>query len=65
MAAEFELNAETRADLGKGASRRLRRLADLIPAIIYGGAKDPQPSSDLAQRSGESAWRTRHSFHTF
>jgi large subunit ribosomal protein L25 len=29
--------------MGKGASRRLRRLADLVPAIIYGGKKDPQP----------------------
>ena len=42
MAAEFELNAETRADLGKGASRRLRLHADLVPAIIYGAGKDPQ-----------------------
>jgi large subunit ribosomal protein L25 len=39
----FELHAEVREDLGKGASRRLRRLADQVPAIIYGGDKDPQP----------------------
>ena len=39
----FELQAEAREDKGKGASRRLRRLADLVPAIIYGGDKDPQP----------------------
>ena len=45
MSDQFELHAEARLDLGKGASRRLRRLADLIPAIIYGGAKDPQPLS--------------------
>ena len=38
----FELNAELRTDMGKGASRRLRRLADKIPAIIYGGDKEPQ-----------------------
>ena len=38
-----ELSAELREDTGKGASRRLRRLADQIPAIIYGGNKDPQP----------------------
>jgi large subunit ribosomal protein L25 len=38
---EFELNAKSRTDLGKGASRRLRRLADEIPAIIYGSGKDP------------------------
>ena len=39
----FELDAELREDKGKGASRRLRRLADLVPAIIYGGDRDPQP----------------------
>ena len=43
MSGQFELNAELRDDKGKGASRRLRRLADQIPAIIYGGDKDPQP----------------------
>jgi large subunit ribosomal protein L25 len=43
MSDQFELNAEVREDMGKGASRRLRRLADLVPAIIYGGKKDPQP----------------------
>jgi large subunit ribosomal protein L25 len=43
MSDQFELHAEIREDLGKGASRRLRRLADLVPAIIYGGDKDPQP----------------------
>jgi large subunit ribosomal protein L25 len=41
MAAEFELNAELRSDKGKGASRRLRRNADLVPAILYGANKDP------------------------
>jgi len=43
MSDQFELHAEVREDMGKGASRRLRRLADLVPAIIYGGDKDPQP----------------------
>jgi large subunit ribosomal protein L25 len=43
MSDAFELNAELREDKGKGASRRLRRLADQIPAIIYGGDLDPQP----------------------
>ena len=43
MSGHFELTAELREDKGKGASRRLRRLADQIPAIIYGGDKDPQP----------------------
>ncbi|MDP5064467.1 MAG: 50S ribosomal protein L25/general stress protein Ctc [Haliea sp.] len=43
MSDQFELYAEVREDLGKGASRRLRRLADQVPAIIYGGEKAPQP----------------------
>ncbi len=43
MSDQFELSAELRNDLGKGASRRLRRHADLVPAIIYGEDKDPQP----------------------
>jgi large subunit ribosomal protein L25 len=43
MSDQFEINAEVREDMGKGASRRLRRLADQVPAIIYGGKKDPQP----------------------
>jgi len=37
----FELNAELRHDMGKGASRRLRRTQDKVPAIIYGGGKAP------------------------
>ena len=43
MSDQFEVQAELREDKGKGASRRLRRHADQIPAIIYGGDKDPQP----------------------
>lgn len=35
------LDAEIREDLGKGASRRLRRTRDFIPAIIYGGKEAP------------------------
>lgn len=45
---EFTLNAEVRSDLGKGASRRLRRNANLVPAVIYGGDKEPQSISLLA-----------------
>ena len=41
MSDTFELNAEVRVDMGKGASRRLRRLADQIPAILYGGEEPP------------------------
>ena len=39
----FELDGELRTDLGKGASRRLRRTQDQIPAIIYGGDEAPTP----------------------
>ena len=35
------LEAETRTDMGKGASRRLRRLENKVPAVIYGGDKKP------------------------
>jgi len=45
MSDQFEVSAELREDKGKGASRRLRRLADKVPAIIYGGGSDPQPLS--------------------
>ena len=38
---QFELNCSVRTDSGKGASRRLRRLDNAIPAILYGGNKDP------------------------
>ena len=43
--ADFVLNAELRSDKGKGASRRLRRQADEVPAILYGAGKEPQPLS--------------------
>jgi len=36
------LEAETRTDLGKGASRRLRRLENKVPAVLYGSEKEPQ-----------------------
>ena len=49
MTVEFTLNAEARSDLGKGASRRLRRIASLVPAVIYGGEKAPQSISLLAK----------------
>jgi large subunit ribosomal protein L25 len=39
MKVDFTVNAETRSDSGKGASRRLRR-AGKVPAVIYGAGKD-------------------------
>ena len=46
---EFTLNAELRTDLGKGASRRLRRLASLVPAVVYGGKNAPESISMTAK----------------
>jgi large subunit ribosomal protein L25 len=40
----FKIDAELRDDLGKGASRRLRH-QNKIPAIIYGGDKEPRSIS--------------------
>ena len=41
LSEDFKLDATARNDLGKGASRRLRRLAAQVPGVIYGGAKAP------------------------
>jgi len=41
MSETYELTVETRTQHGKGHSRRLRRLENKVPAIIYGGEKDP------------------------
>ena len=38
MATKYELAADMREDLGKGASRRLRR-QHLIPAVLYGAGR--------------------------
>jgi large subunit ribosomal protein L25 len=40
MSKKFEISAELRADVGKGASRRLRRTGR-VPAVLYGGDRDP------------------------
>ena len=45
---DYSLTAKARDDLGKGASRRLRRL-DEVPAVVYGG-KDPAQSITLEGR---------------
>ncbi|BAU76503.1 50S ribosomal protein L25/general stress protein Ctc [Metapseudomonas furukawaii] len=46
---DFALNASVRSDLGKGASRRLRRNEAQVPAVVYGGDKAPQSISLLAK----------------
>lgn len=35
------LEAQSRTDIGKGASRRLRRLENKVPGVVYGGDKKP------------------------
>ena len=54
MSDQFEINAEAREDIGKGASRRLRRHANNVPAIIYGGGEAPQPLT-LVRKDFEKA----------
>jgi len=60
MSNEFELNATARRDLGKGASRRLRRLANEVPAIIYGGSIAPEsisiPHKDILKATTNEAF---------
>lgn len=41
MSVDFTVEAQSRADIGKGASRRLRHQG-LVPGIVYGAGKDPQ-----------------------
>jgi large subunit ribosomal protein L25 len=38
----YELTAEIRTQIGKGCSRRLRRLENKVPAVVYGGEKNPE-----------------------
>jgi large subunit ribosomal protein L25 len=60
MTTNFTLTAKVRTDAGKGASRRLRRLANELPGIIYGGTKAPQTISllqkDLAKALEDEAF---------
>ena len=49
---EFTLEAQTRHDVGKGASRRLRR-EKKVPAVVYGGKKD----ATALTLSHDEVWR--------
>lgn len=40
MSKEYKIPAEMRTDVGKGASRRLRR-ENKVPAVLYGGTRNP------------------------
>ncbi|MBL6715846.1 MAG: 50S ribosomal protein L25/general stress protein Ctc [Pseudomonadales bacterium] len=60
MTDQLVLSAEPREDVGKGASRRLRRLEKRVPGIIYGGDAAPQSVSlearELAKAEGIEAF---------
>jgi large subunit ribosomal protein L25 len=47
MSTNFVINARSREDTGKGASRRLRHQSGEVPAIIYGGKKHAEKISIL------------------
>lgn len=38
---DFQFSAEIRTDLGKAACRRMRRLENTIPAVVYGAKEEP------------------------
>ena len=51
MSDKITLTAELREDVGKGASRRLRRLGNKVPAIIYGAERRSAKSNACGQRA--------------
>lgn len=57
----IKLEAEVRVDLGKGSSRRLRRLENKVPAVVYGGDKAAQ-SINLAHHKVLKALETESIF---
>ena len=62
MSSDFTLEAETRTDLGKGASRRLRRLENKTLGVVYGGKKKPAsvsfPQKDIVKLAESEAFFT-------
>ena len=58
---KFEIDAETREGLGRAKNRRLRELGR-VPAVVYGGGKDPSPialdRNSLVQQMGLEAFYT-------
>ena len=61
MSEQIVLRAEFREELGKAASRRLRRLSDKVPGILYGGGGDPVHLS-VAQRDLSKAMQEESFF---
>lgn len=60
MGEQITVRAEFRTALGKAASRRLRRLEDATPGVLYGGGGDNVPLTiayrDLAKAMREEAF---------
>ena len=60
MSEQIAIRATIREQLGKGATRRLRRLEDQVPCILYGGDRDPVtltvPYRDIAKAMQEEAF---------
>ena len=60
MSDKIALTAEIRTDVGKGASRRLRRSGEKVPAIIYGAEDAPQnltlAANELAKAMQQEAF---------
>ena len=54
MTEQIRIRAEFREGLGKGASRRLRRLADKAPGILYGGGVEPVPLAIAYRELGKA-----------
>lgn len=58
---KFEIDADAREELGRSNNRRLRRLGR-VPAIVYGGGKDPSPitldRNNLVVQMGQEAFYT-------
>lgn len=61
MKQEFTINAVARSDMGKGASRRLRR-ENKVPGIVYGAGKEPK--AIVIEHSGLLHLLAKESFYT-
>ena len=60
MSEHITINASVRTDLGKGASRRLRRIEGLIPSVMYGNGEPAQslsvPHKDILKAADNEAF---------
>ena len=63
MAASNVLTVEMRQSGGTGVARRMRRIQDVVPAVIYGGKQGPVaiqiPHKDIAKALEEESFHSR------